>query len=216
MNRASGRRTRRTWLPGAAVALAAAAATVGTLAIATGAGATMEPPRAESATRPLYRDGPPPGHTGGFGEPLCTECHFGGPVNDSAGALTLAAPAGFEPGATYELEVTLAHPELAAAGFQMAVRFAAGSRAGEQAGRLDAGTHGVAVTADTASGVLYAHQSATGAVQDSNTARWVVRWTAPDTATAVVIHVAANAANDDASEFGDFVYATERTVRPDR
>jgi hypothetical protein len=39
--------------------------------------------------------------------------------------------------------------------------------------------------------------------------RWTFRWTAPADAPgrAVVFHVAANAANDDDSPLGDFIYA---------
>ena len=50
-------------------------------------------------------------------------------------------------------------------------------------------------------------------------ASWTVEWRAPATAapagpTAVVFHAAANAANDDASEFGDLIYTASATTRP--
>lgn len=187
-------RRRRTGVP-AGVAVGALAAAV-----------------ALGSTAPLYRDGPPPAHTGGFGEPLCNECHFGAPLNSDDGSLSVDAPERYRGGDSYPLEVRLARPGMAAAGFQLAVRYARGPRAGMQAGRLESGA-GVAITADSASGVLYAHQTVEGAaVDEAGSAAWTVRWTAPDGDAPVTIHVAANAANDDASEFGDFVYTAERRV----
>lgn len=45
-----------------------------------------------------------------------------------------------------------------------------------------------------------------------DTLRWTFSWTAPDEDDGVVVaHVAANASNDDASEFGDRIYT--RAVR---
>jgi hypothetical protein len=42
---------------------------------------------------------------------------------------------------------------------------------------------------------------------------WAVEWTAPAQALAdVAIHVAANAANDDNSEFGDHIFTAESTI----
>lgn len=171
------------------------------------AGATL------GAALPLYREGPPPAHTGGFGEPTCAECHFGADLNDDAGSLTLDAPATFQPGETYRLEVRLAHPELAAAGFQLAVRFPAGKAAGTRAGRLAPVDGRTMVTVDSATGVGYGHHTPEGArLPESGPARWVLEWTAPDTAADVVVHAAANAANDDASEFGDFIFTVERRL----
>ena len=171
---------------------------------------------------PPYRDGPPPGHTGGFGEPLCAECHFGGPVNAEPGTLSVATPDRYEPGETHSLTVRLRHPEMAAAGFQLAVRFADEPRAGEQAGTLGApsvrASTGAAMPSRTAVtvdslGVEYAHQTLDGAaLTGPGVAEWTVEWTAPESEAAVVVHVAGNAANDDASEFGDFVYAREARI----
>jgi len=35
-----------------------------------------------------FPDGPPPAHTGGFGEPTCRACHFDGDLNAEGGGLT--------------------------------------------------------------------------------------------------------------------------------
>lgn len=164
---------------------------------------------------PAYRDGPPPGHTGGFGEPVCNECHFGGPLNDSTGALSIDAPPVYEPGKRYPLVVRLEQPAMEVAGFQLAVRFADGSATGRQAGSISPVDDRTAVTVDTATGVAYGHHTEPGAILTrSGKARWVVDWMAPRVGADVVVHVAANAANDDASEFGDLIYATSRHIRP--
>lgn len=187
--------------PGAPVLAAAE------LAASPAAGATTGSP-----TLP-YREGPPPAHTGGFGEPTCAECHFGGPINTDPGTLTVELPEIYEPGRTYRLSVVLAHPEMAVAGFQLAVRFAGGLREGEQAGTLRSVGPRTTVTADTSSGVEYGHQTPIGtALSGAGQARWVLEWTAPPVAGDVGVAVAANAANDDASEFGDHVYTAARRV----
>lgn len=162
---------------------------------------------------PAYRDGPPPGHTGGFGEPLCSECHFGSSMDTDAGSLTHQIPASFEADERYTLVVELEHPEMAAAGFQLAIRFAAGRRAGVQAGRLESGGPRTAVTVDTTTGVHYGHHTVPGTtLSDPGRARWRLVWIAPDTVADVVVHIAANAADDDASEFGDGIFSTAARV----
>jgi len=183
------------------------------LAAAAAAAPLVPPPgAAPRPARAVNGDGPPPAHTGGFGEPTCLECHEGGPLNDPDGALTLeGVPDRFTRGRRYDLTVALRHPALARAGFELSVRYAGGSATGRQAGRLVAGSPGVGVTLDTARAVVYAHQIAAAAgVESAGQARWSLRWEAPRTPTgAVVFHVAANAANDDNSPFGDLIYAIE-------
>ena len=52
------------------------------------------------------------------------------------------------------------------------------------------------------------------------TTSWTVQWRPPATtapgggATAVVFHAAANAANNDVSEFDHFIYTASATTRP--
>ena len=189
----------------------AGTAAAGVLAATVAAGSAL----GAGAALPLYREGPPPAHTGGFDEPTCAECHFGAPLNGDAGSLTLDAPAGFVPGESYRLEVRLERAEMAAAGFQLAARFADGEAAGTQAGILAPVDGRTAVTGDSATGVAYGHQTLAGSSpMDAGATGWVMEWTAPDSGAAVVIHAAANAANDDASEFGDFVYTARREIQP--
>lgn len=177
-----------------------------------------------------YLDGPPPGHTGGFGEPDCTACHFDAPLNPEDGALRLdGSPKRYEPGKAYALRVILEAPGAGRGGFQLSVRFESGPRRGEAAGDLSPvdGTVQV-VRGEPGEGkgdpaVLYAEHTRAG-TGDSVRASpgvfaWSVRWTAPSSAEGdvpVVFHAAANGANDDASEFGDRIFTLEARVPPAR
>lgn len=101
------------------------------------------------------------------------------------------------------------------AGFQMTARLAEGPRSGEQAGAwrpLDDRVRIVAGRADTpardSAEVEYAQHTVAGTTLTApDSARWALEWTAPESAAPVAVHVAANAANDDDSEFGDHIIA---------
>ena len=163
-----------------------------------------------------YPEGPPVAHTGGFGEPTCHRCHFDQPINAPGGSLRLVGvPEVYTAGARYVLTIELARPEMQRGGFQLAARFANGGSVARQAGRLGMLDDRVEVVRDDSSAVQYAHHTEAGTVLATpDTIRWMIAWSAPEMATArVVFHVSANAANDDASEFGDFVYIAERGSR---
>ena len=156
------------------------------------------------------RERPPPAHTGGFSEPLCTECHLTADVNHGDGTLSVEGlPPRYEPRATYVLTITLAQQSLSAAGFQMAARFQAGTHVGRQAGSLvTAPADSARADVTTSGGVQYVHHVYAGTIPVvPDTARWHVVWTAPD-AGAVVFHLVGNAADDDDSPMGDMIYAT--------
>lgn len=188
------------------------------------AGAALAPaakrahPGPPPATRFAHADGPPPGHTGGFGEPTCWVCHDGEPLNAPAGALTVdGLPETYEPGRAYLLTVVLRHPSLRRAGFQLAARVAGGEYRGLQAGTLRPAGPGITVVWEARRGVAYA-QHADPVVREAGEARWLVRWEAPASALGpVVVHLAANAANDDNSPIGDLIYtATAQSAPPVR
>jgi hypothetical protein len=160
---------------------------------------------------PLNVDGPPPAHTGGFGEPTCAACHAGEPLNTPPGALSVdGLPLTYEPGRSYRVTIELWRPELRRAGFQAAVRFADGSAMGRQAGAIEAASHSQ-VGVQQIGGMAYVQHTLAGAAVPSGAARWSFRWTAPAANGTVVLHVAANAANDDNSPFGDYIYTLERS-----
>ena len=154
-------------------------------------------------------DGPPPAHTGGFGEPTCLACHFDGALNEPGGGLTVQGlPAHYTPGRVYALALTVARPRMRQGGFQLSARFAEGPAAGRQAGAFAVSGTGVAM--DVQEGIAYVRHTRPEASDVPDSARWTFDWKAPEAAAGpVVFHAAANAADGDASPFGDFIYARE-------
>jgi hypothetical protein len=152
-----------------------------------------------------YPFGAPPGTTGGFGEPTCVMCHMGSELNDPAGSLTIEGlPERYTPGQAYRLIIRLRRPQMAAAGFQLSARTAAGA----QAGTLAVPAGATAVKVETAAGILYAGHTEPGSrLPTPGAAEWRVLWTAPSTAGSVTFSAAANAADDDRSPMGDYVYS---------
>jgi hypothetical protein len=167
-----------------------------------------------AAGAPFYADGPPPGRTGGFNEPTCGECHQHNPLNDPLGMLSLAGlPPSYEPNRVYHLTVTLARPGMLAGGFQLAAR--SHDAYGRQAGDLAPADDRTTVPPATLPALQYLQHTRPGtALTVPDTARWTFMWRAPAGLGPVVFHVAANAANEDNSELGDFIYTLQRVVAP--
>ena len=161
----------------------------------------------------VFPDGPPLAHTGGFGEPTCLECHRGDPLNSPGGELRLIdVPDRYVPGHSYDIGILLRRSDLMRAGFEAALRHEGGT----QAGGLAAGEGleaKIRVRRDTTRGILYAHHIRAGTDVQGDSARWTVRWTAPDSGGDVLIHVASVAANDDNSPLGDYVYSVTARIR---
>lgn len=169
------------------------------------------PALAAAAGAFAYENGAPPGHTGGFGEHSCHACHSDNPVNERRGRLAVSGlPERYVPRERYALVVTLEHPALESGGFQMSLRTADG----RPAGGLEPGSARVA-TVRSEAGIGYAQHTSSG--RDTGTPgriRWTVTWQAPEDGGAVTLNAAANAANDDLSALGDFVYTLERRIAP--
>jgi hypothetical protein len=146
---------------------------------------------------------PPVAHTGGFGEPTCVECHFESSPR-TGDALSLdGMPERYDPGSAYALTIAISDTAARAGGFQLAARVAAGPYAGAPAGTLCTANPRVAVETDTATGIQYASHA--GAAP-ADSLRWEVMWRAPEQDVGpIVVHVAANAANDDDSPLGDVI-----------
>jgi hypothetical protein len=159
-----------------------------------------------------FRDGPPARVTGGFGEDSCAACHFGNASNDEAGELTLEGlPERFEPDATYALEVALTHPDLAAAGFQLAIRNAGDHTQAGQIAVPAQEAERVAILEER--GVQFAqHRLAAVPAAGASSLRWKLSWTAPEQAGPVTAHVAAVAGDGDESQAGDFVYTLQSVI----
>ena len=165
-----------------------------------------------------YVEGPPTGQTGGFAEATCHECHFDGPMDDPDGSLALSGiPDTYTAGQSYRITITLKRPDIDHGGFQLAARFADGELKGRQAGSLRSVNTRVRVTRAEASGAEYAQHTPSGSeLTATDTASWTIEWISPTTGGDVAFHVAANAANDDASEFGDFIYTQKGLAGPPR
>ena len=161
-----------------------------------------------------YAEGAPPGFSGGFGEQSCDACHFHAAPNAGPGRLTLdGIPDRFTAGEAYRLTISLTHPGMKLAGFQMSARF---KDDGTQAGALAAEPSSAAgAGVETQSGVQYAGQRREGtAVTAPNESRWTLMWTAPPAGRPVIFHLAANAANGDERTDGDYVYTLTRDTFP--
>lgn len=169
-------------------------------------------PTLAPATRAIsahFMDGPPVRSSGGFGEPSCIDCHWGAEINDPEGAFFIeGVPEVYHPGEVYELAVVLTRPGMAVGGFQMAARFLADST---QAGTVEIppgeeGRVGIVTERD----VMYAQQRLAGMdLVAPDTARWIVRWTAPQRRGQVRFHASGNVGDGDDSQMGDYVYVTE-------
>ena len=153
-----------------------------------------------------------PAHTGGFGEMTCQQCHWENPVNEPSGRLTIEGlPDSYTPGEQYLITVALARPGLGRAGFQLSAREdGINMNAGSNAGTLTSMDKATTVVMEKA--ITYIQHTRVGSEAKDGKAAWKFSWTAPDDQRPVVFPVAANAANDDASPLGDFIYtATAKT-----
>jgi hypothetical protein len=207
LSRDSGAAGNRSMPPGRAGTGAAVPAGTAWAAAALATALLLAVPEA-SATR----ERPPTAHTGGFGEPTCQTCHFDSDLNSGPGSLRLlGVPETYAPGTVYPLTVLLVEPGLRAAGFQLTARFEDGTQAGSL-GPADPQQRRIDVTTDRQ--VQYAHHLYDGTFPVSpDSARWTVLWTAPAEGRTVSFHLAANAADDDSSPLGDFIYSTTAASR---
>lgn len=160
----------------------------------------------------VYRDGPPLGFSGGFGEDHCQACHSGEKVNAGPGSLTVSVPERYSPGETYQVIVSLKRPGMKLGGFQLTARFEEDSA---QAGTLSfANAQQDRVKVGHDRGVQYAYHLRPGTqLTARDVVRWTLRWTAPAGRRTVLFHAAANAANADDSQFEDFVYTSRAHSR---
>lgn len=161
--------------------------------------------------------GPVPARTGGFGEMTCHQCHSNNPLNEPSGRLSLSGiPESYTPREPYLITVAVAHPQLVLAGFQLSARFETGENAGRNAGAFRPVDDLTEAIPDDGGRITYIQHTARGAsVPVPGTGRWTFEWTAPTVPTGPVsFHLAANAANGDASSRDDFIYTATVTSRP--
>jgi hypothetical protein len=166
----------------------------------------------ETTERLAYRDGPPFGFSGGFGEDHCQACHNSEKLNATPGSVTISMPERYSPGKAYTVTVTLKRPGMKIGGFVLTSRFENDSA---QAGTLSLsdGQQGrIKIAKDR--DVQYAYHSRAGTeLTGAGVVRWTLRWTAPEGNRVVVFNVASNAANGDDSQSGDFIYTARLRSR---
>jgi hypothetical protein len=168
-----------------------------------------------------YKEGPFPNVTGGFGDQTCHSCHLDHPVNAPGGALNIAGvPPAYEPGRTYRITVTLTRDGMKRGGFEIAARYASGSRRGKQAGEwrlTDAREQMIPSQVDPQLRFVQ-HTLAGSRTATPGSNSWTIDWAAPSPPGGVVqFNIAANAANNDDSPLGDFIYTkTARSAPPPR
>lgn len=147
-----------------------------------------------SAAR-AFPDGAPWGAADPEAEQSCATCHFDAdPLRNSKALVIEGLPRQPAPGAVYPLAIILEDPDTVIAGFQLialAVNQAPGTFASSVA---DVEFVGAAIRS-------------TAPIRNENGISWAVDWHAPQLlGPSIVFHVAASAANDDGSPFGDTIH----------
>lgn len=147
--------------------------------------------------------------TGGFGEETCHSCHFDYDVNWGEGSFSVSGiPETVQSKKTYEIEILIERDDLGKAGFQFSARFANGTQAGRFAISENNRLMFTKEVPDSLQYVQHAIEGTEPVKEGMN--RWQVEWESPASITdSVYFNIAANAANGDQSEFGDWIYVKE-------
>lgn len=157
-------------------------------------------------------------YTGGFGENTCHSCHFDYDLNYEKGKFMVKGiPSKLLPDHRYTFEIVLKRDQIKKGGFQMTSRFVDGSQAGEFE---NAEKSGISFTMQVPDSVQYIQHSSEGSTvsfyqsqysdYEDSEIKWNVIWRSPTQLTdSIIFNVAANAANGDDSEFGDWIYVKE-------
>lgn len=159
-------------------------------------------------------------------ETNCTSCHVStgaNPLNASGGTFTVTAPASYEPGQKYTIQVALTRGSLIRFGFQLTALDATGNPAGTftitDAARTQI-MNGDAFDPNAEfKARRYVEQTTAGSALPSGgtagSTQWSFDWTAPATRIGkITFYASGNAANNSNSNVGDFIYTTTALVRP--
>jgi len=159
-----------------------------------------------------YADQIQPAVTGGFGEQACNYCHFDNPVNSDKAKLNIQGiPDSWQSHQSYPITIQISRPDLGKAGFQLTARF----QNGQSAGTFQISGNRLTIQHVDSSLVDYLNHTAEGTqpLYKKRTS-WNFKWIAPsDTTGAIIWNIAANAANGDQSNFGDYIYLKEVTIQ---
>lgn len=168
-----------------------------------------------SAHPSAHIEGPPPGHTGGFGEPTCATCHFGAPLNEPGSTLeVIGLEAGFRPGQRHPVTIRFESFDMLSAGFQGSFRFEDGDRRGAGAGGIRPLDDRVTVVRGEDGDTEYVQHTRAGSGPTDSVAEWTFEWRAPEAEAPIVLHLAANSGSGDDSPLDDLVYTLSVTLTP--
>jgi len=154
---------------------------------------------------PDNRAGNPPAHAN------CTQCHNQFPVNSGLGhlALTGIPTGGYVAGLTYNLHVTLSDPQAHRWGFELTAM-----RAGIAAGTFTITAPTLTQLSDNpgTAADFVKHMTAGTFPGTLGPTTWNFNWTAPIGPTPVTFYFAGNAANNDTTNQGDYIYTDSLVV----
>lgn len=151
--------------------------------------------------------GPPAGVTGAPGQSTCNQsfCHTGNSIDESGGSLSISnVPANYELNKDYPITVTISRSGQSRWGFELAVLADADSM---QAGVITL-TDETNTQLVTSGGINYIMHTSTGTNRgEDGPSSWSFTWTSPETDIgSVKFYAAGNAANNNGSTSGDFIY----------
>lgn len=150
-------------------------------------------------------------YTGGFGEESCHSCHFDYDLNQPEGELLVSGIGdSFKPGESHTITITVKRENLGRAGFQMTARF----QDSIQAGSFELSDE-LTTTPNIDNDITYVQHGVGKVKATGDEKSWKVTWITPNqTKKPVIFNLAVNAANGDASEFGDWIYVREIQAEP--
>ncbi|MDI6783950.1 MAG: hypothetical protein QME64_07635 [bacterium] len=142
-----------------------------------------------------YSSGPPDAHT--RPPDTCTHCHKGSPLNSGGGLFQLVGvPTKYTPLSKYPITVKLEQKGQKRWGFEL---------------KATAGTILIIDSTNTqVSANTYLKQTLSGTYAGNTSgAIWSFKWQAPSTSIdTIIFYAAGNAANNDNSKAGDYIYTT--------
>lgn len=167
-----------------------------------------------------FSTGPVPGRTGAAadGGTTCNACHRGNDLNDGVGKLMIMVRE-YKPGVKQKIRVMLQHPTAARWGFELTARLA--SDPTQPAGTFVPANNYLIKCFDNTFAPcngqreFVEHSQPTTFAGQRGGATWEVEWMPPSTDVGpIVFYAAGNAANNNGTNAGDFIYTTETTIQP--
>lgn len=155
---------------------------------------------------------PADGVTGAPGEQTCAVCHSDHPLNSPGGMLSLTAqPSEYLPGETLSIQVHLARAGQARWGFEATIVGPGDTGVGHL---LDTSVFTQYSTAFSKEYVKHVLAGTYSGTHDTSPG-WGFRWVAPNTSAGTVrCYAAGNAANDDSTGSGDYIYSATLSISP--